>query len=87
MNALVPNSIYRHYKGNLYKVICVAKHSETLEDVVVYQSQYGDFGFWVRPVEMFQERVLVEGNEVERFSLLEGVTLPTPPAPASGSGF
>lgn len=71
MNELTPNSMYKHYKGNLYKIICIAKHSETLEDVVVYQSQYGDFGFWVRPKEMFLEKVIIDGKEIDRFALVK----------------
>lgn len=46
---------YRHFKGNIYKVLHVAKHSETLEDIVVYQAMYGEKGIWVRPKSMFEE--------------------------------
>ncbi len=55
--------LYKHYKGNLYKVIGVAKHSETLEELVVYQALYGEYGLWVRPAKMFTERV----GAVKRF--------------------
>jgi hypothetical protein len=58
---------YRHYKGNEYQVIGVAKHSETLEDLVVYQKLYNDHGLWVRPLKMFIEEVEVDGKKVPRF--------------------
>lgn len=59
---------YRHYKGNDYLVIGVAKHSETEEQLVVYRPLYGDGGLWVRPLTMFVEQVPVEGIPVARFS-------------------
>jgi hypothetical protein len=65
---LIKNGIYRHYKGNLYKYICVAKNTETEEELVIYQSLYGDYGFWARPKKMFLETVVVDGQKVERFS-------------------
>ncbi len=61
---------YEHYKGNKYKVIGVGRHSETLEELVIYQAQYGDFGIWVRPVKMFVEAVTVERKQVPRFKLI-----------------
>ena len=57
---------YRHYKGNEYLVLGVARHSETQEELVVYRQQYGDFGLWVRPKQMFVESVMVDGQEVPR---------------------
>ncbi|MBW4056391.1 MAG: DUF1653 domain-containing protein [Proteobacteria bacterium] len=58
---------YRHYKGNEYEVIDVAYHSETEEEMVVYRKLYGDRSLWVRPLGMFIETVLVDGQMVPRF--------------------
>ena len=59
---------YRHYKGGLYEVLGVARHSETEELMVVYRALYGGRGLWVRPRAMFEESVLVDGREVPRFA-------------------
>ena len=61
---------YEHYKGNRYRVLSVARHSETLEPLVVYQALYGDRGIWVRPARMFKETVEVDGREVPRFRFI-----------------
>ena len=66
----VKPGIYEHYKGNQYRVIDVATHSETEEKLVVYQPMYGDMALWVRPLAMFTETVAVNGKEVERFRFL-----------------
>lgn len=71
MRQVVLNGIYRHYKGNYYRVLHVAKHSETLEEMVVYQAQYGEKGIWVRPLAMFLESVCIDGKNVERFAYVE----------------
>jgi hypothetical protein len=63
--------LYRHYKGPEYRVFGVAKHSETEEEVVVYQALYGEFGLWVRPLSMFLESVEVDGEPVPRFALVQ----------------
>jgi hypothetical protein len=64
---------YRHYKGNLYEVVGVARHSETEEELVVYRALYGDGGLWVRPKGMFAEIVTVAGREMARFQRVEAV--------------
>jgi hypothetical protein len=61
---------YRHYKGNLYEVIGVARHSETEEELVVYRALYGEGGLWVRPKEMFLETVFSQGKPLGRFEYL-----------------
>ena len=61
---------YRHYKGNEYRVLGLARHSETLEPLVVYQPLYGERGLWVRPAAMFVETIEVAGQRVPRFSFV-----------------
>lgn len=61
---------YRHYKGNEYSVLGVARHSETQEELVVYRQEYGEHGLWVRPKQMFLETVQIDGREVLRFQSL-----------------
>ncbi|GAB2806813.1 DUF1653 domain-containing protein [Dyella kyungheensis] len=75
--------IYRHYKGQRYRVLGIAQHSETMEQVVVYQALYGDYGLWVRPAAMFCETVELDGEPIPRFALeqaepdlLDGVAAP-----------
>lgn len=62
---------YRHFKGNEYLVLHVAKHSETLEEMVVYQALYGDRGIWVRPLSMFLDRKEADGRLVVRFEEMD----------------
>lgn len=69
---LVIGGKYQHYKGNYYKVIGVAKHSETLKELVIYQALYGDNELWARPKEMFLDKVNVEGIEKDRFKYILG---------------
>lgn len=59
---------YRHFKGSMYEVIAVAKHSETLEELVVYKALYGEGQVWVRPLSMWEERVVFDGKEIPRFT-------------------
>lgn len=62
---------YRHFKGKEYLVLNTAKHSETLEDMVVYKALYGEMGIWVRPLDMFLGYKEVEGVKVQRFSEID----------------
>lgn len=62
---------YRHFKGKEYLVLHIAKHSETLEELVVYQALYGEKGIWVRPLDMFLGQVEVNGMLVNRFEECE----------------
>jgi len=59
--------VYRHYKGNKYEVVGFARHSETLEDMVIYQALYGDGETWVRPLYIWSESVDIDGKAVKRF--------------------
>ena len=67
MQQLKPGK-YRHYKGGEYEVVGCAKHSETLEEMVVYRALYGEGGLWVRPKAMFLETVTLGTNRVPRFA-------------------
>ena len=62
---------YRHYKGNDYEVLGVARHSETEEEYVIYRALYGEGGLWIRPKKMFLESVWVDGSVQPRFKPLE----------------
>lgn len=63
--------IYKHYKGNKYELVAVARHSETLEDMVVYKALYGEGEYWVRPAGMWDELVtLSDGSKVKRFEFI-----------------
>ena len=59
---------YRHFKGNEYEIIGIARHSETLEPMVVYRALYGEGGLWVRPAAMWNESVEQDGQRVPRFT-------------------
>ena len=63
--------IYKHFKGNYYEFLYLAKHSETLEEMVVYQALYGERGIWVRPLSMWNELVQHEGKTVKRFEFVQ----------------
>ena len=63
---------YRHFKGNMYEVIGIAKHSESLEEMVVYRALYGSGDLWVRPVSMWNETVERDGKTFKRFEYVVG---------------
>ncbi|WP_019553126.1 DUF1653 domain-containing protein [Propionispira raffinosivorans] len=67
----IQSGIYRHYKGKEYRVLFIAKHSETVEEMVVYQALYGECGYWVRPKKMFMESVNVGGQLMPRFQYIK----------------
>lgn len=64
------SGLYQHYKGPQYKVLYVATHSETQEQLVIYQALYGEFGIWARPLSMFLETVEKDGQIIPRFAYL-----------------
>ncbi len=70
MEEILPGR-YRHFKGNEYEVLGVAKHSETLEEMVVYRALYGEHGLWVRPASMWNETVERDGKTYRRFTRIE----------------
>ncbi len=63
--------VYEHFKGNRYEVIGVARHSETMEEMVVYRAMYGERGLWIRPLKMFLEEVERDGKRVPRFRYIK----------------
>lgn len=63
--------IYQHYKGNTYKVLHIAKHSETLEDMVIYQNVNAPDKIWARPASMWNDTIEIDGKTVKRFELME----------------
>ena len=68
--SLIRPGIYRHFKGKEYRVLYIARHSETLEDMVVYQALYGEMGIWVRPASMWDEMVQRDGQSFRCFEYI-----------------
>jgi len=71
MKMQLKKGLYQHYKGPLYRVLDVATHSESQEELVIYQALYGEKGMWARPLEMFTETVMVDRKEISRFAFCE----------------
>ena len=67
----IPLGRYRHFKGNEYEVIGIARHSETTAPMVIYRALYGGGDLWCRPAEMWNETVLSERNMFKRFEKVE----------------
>jgi hypothetical protein len=68
----IPCGRYRHFKGNEYEVIAIARNSETTEPMVVYKALYGDGGIWVRPAQMWNETIERDGKKYKRFERVMG---------------
>ncbi|MDO1529875.1 DUF1653 domain-containing protein [Fulvimonas sp. R45] len=77
----VTPGIYRHYKGQRYRVLGTARHSETEDELVVYRALYGDYGLWVRPAAMFAETVELDGEPIPRFALEQADPADAAPLP------
>lgn len=68
---MIKTGRYRHFKGNEYEVLFVAKHSETLEEMVVYRALYGEGSVWVRPAAMWEEEIERDGKRFKRFEYID----------------
>ncbi len=67
----IKKGVYQHFKGNRYEVLDIARHSETMEEYVVYKALYGEHGVWIRPLVMFEESIERDGVCRKRFQLIE----------------
>lgn len=78
MSNTIKTGLYQHYKGNYYQVLGLSRHSETLEPLVVYQALYGDYGLWVRPLELFNSMVIQDEQKTPRFLFIKEATSQLP---------
>jgi hypothetical protein len=72
MNSIQPG-LYKHYSGKLYQVYGISRNTETLEEYVMYQQLYGNFGFWHRPFDMFTQEVEIDNKKVPRFTFIKTI--------------
>jgi len=70
--------LYQHYNGNFYHAMCICRHSETLEEMVVYRALYADYGVWVRPKEIFAGKVTHGGKLIDRFTFVRELNIEPP---------
>ena len=68
---MIKTGTYKHYKGNLYEVLDIARHSETQEWFVVYKTLYGDYSTWIRPYDMFVGMIEIDGKLLKRFEYMK----------------
>lgn len=68
---MMKKGIYKHYKGNMYELLYIANHSETLEKMVVYKALYGEGEIWVRPASMWDEEIEINDKKVKRFEIIK----------------
>ena len=68
---MLKQGIYRHYKGNLYRLLFVARHTETMEEMAIYQDVHHPEKYWARPASMWEETVTVDGRNVPRFEYIK----------------
>lgn len=70
--------LYQHYNGEYYHVMGICRHSETLEEMIIYRKLYGDYSLWARPKQMFEENIMHEGCERPRFQFIRTMDTEAP---------
>lgn len=71
MNKIYVGETYKHFKGNVYKIIAIAKNSETLEDLVIYQQINDPSKIWARPINMFNDKITRDNTTFKRFTKID----------------